>query len=117
MISNSKQNCIDDLSASITRSANGRRALQTKFNDSRNGRTAERLDQLASETNDLSDERGQNLSPTIIGHPVNGRKPCRMFRGKLSFARSTHFRPSLAPLLVFCRNSIDGEFEYRYGGH
>jgi hypothetical protein len=63
MISNSKQNCIDDLSASITRSANWRRALQSKFNDPRNGRAAVRLDQLASETNDLSDEAWSELKP------------------------------------------------------
>jgi hypothetical protein len=62
MISNSKQNCIDDLSASITRSANWRRALQTKFpNDPRNGRAAERLNQLATETTDLSDEAWSEL--------------------------------------------------------
>jgi hypothetical protein len=61
MISNSKQNCIDDLSASITRSANWRRALQTKFNDPRNERAAARLDKLASETNDLSDEAWSEL--------------------------------------------------------
>src|SRR3979490_3218259 len=63
MISNSKQNRIDDLSASITRSANWRRALQTKFNDPRNKRAAVRLDQLAGETNDLSDEAWSELKP------------------------------------------------------
>jgi hypothetical protein len=63
MISTSKQNCIDDLCASITRSAAWRRALQTKFNDPRNGRAADKLDQLAGETNDLSDEAWSELKP------------------------------------------------------
>ena len=62
MTINSKQNCIHDLNASLTRTANWRRALQTKFpNDPRNGRAAERLDQLATETKDLSEEAWDEL--------------------------------------------------------
>ncbi len=47
MINNSKQNCIDDLCASLTRSSNLRRCLQSKFNHPRNGRAAETLDREA----------------------------------------------------------------------
>jgi len=62
MINNSKQNCIDDLSASLIRSSNWRRGLQSKFDDPRNGR-AETLDKLAGETNDLTDEARSELKP------------------------------------------------------
>jgi hypothetical protein len=62
MTINSKQNCIHDLNASLTRTANWRRELQTKFpNDPRNGRAAEKLDQLATETKDLSEEAWHEL--------------------------------------------------------
>jgi len=64
MINNSKQNCIDSLSGSLTRTANWRRGLQAKYpNDPRNGRAAEKLDQLADETNDLTDEAWSELVP------------------------------------------------------
>jgi hypothetical protein len=58
-----KQNCIDSLSGSLTRTANWRRALQTKFNDPRNERAAVRLDKLASETNGLTDHAWSELQP------------------------------------------------------
>jgi hypothetical protein len=61
MLNSNKQACIDNLCGSLTRSANWRRGLHAKFNDPRNGRAAERLDQLASETNDLSDESWEQL--------------------------------------------------------
>jgi hypothetical protein len=55
MINKSKQYCVDSLSSSLARSANWQRALHTKYpNDPRNGRAAERLDQLANEANELS---------------------------------------------------------------
>jgi hypothetical protein len=63
MISNNKQNCIDDLSSSILRSAKWRRQLQVKYDDPRNVRAAERLDQLATEISDLSDEAWLELAP------------------------------------------------------
>jgi hypothetical protein len=56
MISNNKQNCIDDLSSSILRSAKWRRQLQIKYPDPRNGQAADKLETLAGETNDLTDE-------------------------------------------------------------
>src|SRR5713226_5551229 len=61
MITNSKQNCITDLSASLRRTASWRRELQNKYNDPRNGRAAETLDKLAGETNDLTDEAWEEL--------------------------------------------------------
>src|ERR1700704_5707642 len=60
---NNKQNCIDDLSASLTRSANWRRALQSKFDDPGNGRAADRLAKLAGETNDMTAEAWSELKP------------------------------------------------------
>jgi hypothetical protein len=63
MINNSKQNCIDDLSVSLTRSSNWRRGLQSKFNDPRNGRAPKTLDKLAGETNALTDEAWSELKP------------------------------------------------------
>lgn len=64
MISNSKQNCINDLSASIARTENWRRGLQAKYpNDPRNGRAAETLNKLADEANDLTDEAWSELKP------------------------------------------------------
>jgi hypothetical protein len=56
MITNSKNYCIDSLSGSLKRTASWRRSLQTRFKDPRNERAAIRLDQLASEVNELSDE-------------------------------------------------------------
>jgi hypothetical protein len=63
MIINSKQNCITDLNASIKRTANWRRQLKAKFNDERNGAAAERLDELAIEVSDLSDDDWAALGP------------------------------------------------------
>src|ERR1700682_1635389 len=56
MISNSKQNCIDSLSGSLTRTANWRRGLDARYNDPRNGRAADTLAQLGRETKSLTDE-------------------------------------------------------------
>jgi hypothetical protein len=61
---NSKQNCISDLSASISRTASWRRALQAKYiNDPRNSRAAETLARLADEAVNLTDEQWAQLAP------------------------------------------------------
>jgi hypothetical protein len=63
-INSNKQICIDDLSAGMKRSANWRRGLQAKFpDDSRNGRAATKLDQLAGEAKDLGDHAWEKLVP------------------------------------------------------
>jgi hypothetical protein len=56
MISNSKQNCIAEISSSARRSAVWRRELHAKYNDPRNGKAADTLDRLANEMYNLSDE-------------------------------------------------------------
>ena len=57
MITNSSKNyCIESLSGSLKRTASWRRSLQTRYNDPRNERAAIRLDQLASEANNLTAE-------------------------------------------------------------
>jgi hypothetical protein len=62
MISNNKQYCVESLSSSIKRTAAWRRSLQTRYpNDNRNGRAAAKLDQLAGEANDLTDEAWSEL--------------------------------------------------------
>ena|ERR1700681_3095276 len=62
MITNSKNYCIKSLSGSLKRTASWRRSLQTRYpNDPRNGRAAARLDQLASEANNLTDEAWSEL--------------------------------------------------------
>ena len=59
-----KQNCIDSLSGSITRTANWRRSLQQIYpSDFRNGRAAEALQRLAGETNSLTDYAWSELQP------------------------------------------------------
>jgi hypothetical protein len=65
MINNDiKQNCIDSLSGSLKRTANWRRSLQQKYpSDFRNGRSAEALQRLAGETNNLSDRVWSELEP------------------------------------------------------
>jgi hypothetical protein len=64
MTVNSKQNCINDLSASVKRTATWRRELQNKYvTDSRNERAAEKLDQIADEIYNLTDEDWAALSP------------------------------------------------------
>jgi hypothetical protein len=47
---------MDSLSGSLTRTANWRRGLDARYNDPRNGRAADMLAQLASETKSLTDE-------------------------------------------------------------
>jgi hypothetical protein len=62
MINNSKQDCIDSLCGSLTRTATWRRGLQAKWpDDPRNGRAAEKLDQLASDTKGLTDGAWEEL--------------------------------------------------------
>jgi hypothetical protein len=51
------------MSGSLRRTASWRRSLQTKYNDPRNERAAEKLDQLASEAKDLTDEAWSELMP------------------------------------------------------
>jgi hypothetical protein len=63
IISNNKQNCIYDLSNSIQRSEKWRRQLEVKYHDPRNGRAAERLNQLAAEISDLTDDQYSELKP------------------------------------------------------
>jgi hypothetical protein len=63
MISKNKQDCIYDLSSSILRSEKWRRQLEVKYHDPRNGRAAERLNQLAIEIGDLTDEQFSELKP------------------------------------------------------
>jgi hypothetical protein len=64
MTINNKQSCIDSLCGSFTRSAIWRRGLQAKYpNDTRNGQAASTLDNLAAETNDLTEEAWLELKP------------------------------------------------------
>jgi predicted aminopeptidase len=63
MTNNSKENCCNDLSTSLARAANWRRQLQAKYNDPRNERAAEKLDRLANEMSDLTDEQWSQLTP------------------------------------------------------
>jgi hypothetical protein len=64
MITNSKSNCINDISASMARTAIWRRGLQAKYsNDVRNGQAADVLKRFADEINDLSDEQWLELKP------------------------------------------------------
>jgi hypothetical protein len=60
-IDNNKQNCIDSLSGSLTRTVKWRRGLDARYNDPRNGRAADTLAQLARETNSLTDEAWERL--------------------------------------------------------
>jgi hypothetical protein len=53
---NNKQYCIENLSSSLRRSASWRRSLQIRYPDPRNARAAEKLEQLATEACDLSEE-------------------------------------------------------------
>jgi hypothetical protein len=64
MIKNTKENCINDIASSFRRTARWRLELQSKYvNDPRNGRAAERLEQLADEASGLTDEAWAELSP------------------------------------------------------
>ena len=63
MISNSKPNCIEDISASVKRSAIWRRGLQAKYPDPRNVRAADALDRLATEIHEMTDSEFSQLSP------------------------------------------------------
>jgi hypothetical protein len=58
---NNKQYCIENLSSSLRRSASWRRSLQSRYPDPRNARAAEKLEQLATEASDLSEEAWQEL--------------------------------------------------------
>jgi hypothetical protein len=63
MIDNDKQNCIDNLCGNLTRTARWRRTLQAKYpaDAARNARAAEKLDQLAIEATDLTDDAWSEL--------------------------------------------------------
>ncbi|WP_156179624.1 hypothetical protein [Bradyrhizobium sp. LTSPM299] len=63
MIDNKKQNCIDSLSGSLTRTANWRRGLDARYNDPRNGRASGLLVRLAGETSSLTDHAWSKLRP------------------------------------------------------
>jgi hypothetical protein len=63
IISNNKQNRVYDLSNSILRSEKWRRQLEVKYHDPRNGRAADRLNQLATEITGLTDEQYAELKP------------------------------------------------------
>src|SRR5947208_16958322 len=66
---NSRQSCTDSLSASISRTANWRRGLQAKFpGDNRNKPAAERLEQFADDTYNLTDEEFSKLAPFYSWH-------------------------------------------------
>jgi hypothetical protein len=58
---NNKQYCIENLSSSLRRSASWRRSLQARYPDPRNERAADKLEQLANEASDLSEEAWQEL--------------------------------------------------------
>jgi hypothetical protein len=61
---NSKANCITDIAISVRRTANWRRnTCRQRFPDSRNIPAADRLDQLATEANDMTDETWAKLFP------------------------------------------------------
>jgi hypothetical protein len=59
----SKSNCIEDMSASIKRSAAWRRNLQAKYPDPKNGRAADKLDRLASDLKEMNNEDWLALKP------------------------------------------------------
>lgn len=63
IISSNKQNCIDSLSGSLTRTANWRRGLDARYNDYRNGKAAKALQELAGETPNLTDQAWSKLEP------------------------------------------------------
>jgi hypothetical protein len=63
MISNSKQNCIEDMCASLKRSAVWRRGLPAKYNDPRCGKAASVFDRLADEMPGMTDEDWLEFKP------------------------------------------------------
>jgi hypothetical protein len=64
MIKNSKENLIHEVTASLRRTAVWRRQLQARYpTDARNVQAAAKLDQLADEMSDLSDDAWAELSP------------------------------------------------------
>jgi hypothetical protein len=97
---NSKQNCIDDLSASLTRSANWRRALLSKFNDPRCGRAADTLDRLAGETNDLSEEGWSELKPFYNWASGKWSEAVSLASRRVEFQRNVTTLPAYVNQLV-----------------
>jgi len=64
MTNSNKQSCEDSLRTSLLRSRDWRRRLKAKFpNDQRISRAAETLDRIAGETDSLTDEEWDTLSP------------------------------------------------------
>jgi hypothetical protein len=98
---NSKQNCIDSLSASLTRTANWRRALQAKYsNDPRNGRAAQTLDNLAGETNDLTDEAWSELKPFYSSSSGKWSDAVSQASRRVEFQRNVRTFPAFVNNLV-----------------
>jgi len=64
MTLNSKTDCISSLNACLSRTADWRRGLQAKFpGDARNGKAAAKLELMASQAYDLSDDAWAELQP------------------------------------------------------
>jgi hypothetical protein len=96
---NNKQDCIRDLSNSLARSANWRRGLQAKYNDPRNGRAAEILDQLANDATSLSDEAWSELAPFYNWTSVTWSESVSAASRHVEF-RNVNTLPSLIDTLV-----------------
>jgi hypothetical protein len=101
MTNNNKQSCIDSLSGSFTRSAIWRRGLQGKYpNDPRNGRAAETLDKLASESNDLTDEAWSELKPYFNWASGTWSDAVSLASRRVEFQRNVKTLPAYVNQLV-----------------
>ncbi len=74
MIEKEKSDCIESLSAGLTKASRWRRKLVDQYTDPRNSYAAEKLAQLAEETPSLSDEYFELLKPYFNSSPTRWRE-------------------------------------------
>jgi hypothetical protein len=89
---NTKANCISDIASSVRRTANWRRNVcRQRFPDAKNIPAAEKLDQIAIDASDMTDETWADLLPyynwssTTWSNAVSEASRAVEFRGVHTF--------------------------------
>jgi hypothetical protein len=101
MNDSNKAYCIENLTGSMTRSASWRRLLQTRYpDDPRNGRAADKLEQLAIETKNLSDEAFSELAPFYHWSSVQWSEAVSAASRQVGFRSNVSTLPAFTETLV-----------------
>jgi len=74
MIEKMKSDCIESISAGLTKTSRWRQKLVDQYTDPRNAHAAKKLAELADETSSLSDEYWESLKPHFNSSPAHWRE-------------------------------------------